>query len=522
MFRKKHPNEPRRPLGKEEAMAILTRLEKGDVGSSRDDKGLINRLASGKDVAVPILLDHLRHGNTARQALASELLPMIGGETVKQPLWELARDPTTPVKTKVIVLGALGEMGENVQDEIPNIIDPTRPGEEVIDELFAVAGDDETLLQGTIRSLEEMPAAQKTEFIRMMGMTGSQKALRLLLPLLYARGTAAAAIEALEILGSPEAVPALNTLSQVSPRAEIRAKARTACSKLAMTAVSSVARTPAEQPAQTLPLHKAMVTTIDGDGGQDIMVTRKRADGTLKLVSVVFNDHEGIKDCLGDDMLPVKDWNRILSEFDAVSWVNIELPQCRAILEEAISLNKKNHRNLPMELEVWGPLLQDGPEAARLWKDEVAINISNELVLDPRLVRDAGDLLELKEFSSWGFDDRHIDLSDLVAVNTVRDSRLSRAEQMARYDLIVRSTISKVAKPRLMDLLERRLRRQAWLLERMGRREHSRLALAAASSLNKKSGIPFVDNHFLKELVSKSFIDMTAALEEMDTADDED
>ena len=359
---------------------------------------------------------------------------------------------------------------------------------------------------------------ERVEMIEALGHVGDPRMLRLLLPLLYAREntTIMAAIDALGILGAPEAVPALTEISQISSRPEVKSRARTVYGKLAMTAVSATTQSRGQRHVhpQNLPLFKAMVCTIDGDGAQSILVGRKCPNGRLKAVCILFNDHQGIKDCFGGDMLTKAEWNSIVSgmEKEGMSWVDIGVPQCRRLLTEARAINKRVRRKPPLELEIWSTLLQDGPEAARLWKEEEEVAVCDERILEPDLFRRTDELLGLPEFGSWGFDPGDIDPSALMAFEAVRQSRATKPKKAESLDLVIADTLKRLVKPRWRTLLEMRLRRQASLLKKLGRAEHSRLALAAATALGRESSIPVVEQPFLRGMLIRSLVELSSTL----------
>ncbi len=514
MSQKKKPSFPR-PLTRPEAETLFARIERG-CDTQSEETGIIKRLVSSPDVTIPFLISRLKHGNITDQGLAGHVLALIEDDRAKKSLWELSRDPEISASARSMVFSTLQDMGEDVENEIrASGLDGSGPAAEALmEDLMKNITGDETLLEVMVHDIEGWPGAKRTEMIRLLGQKPVPGLLRFLLPLLHAREklTTMTAIDALEELNLPAAAPALNLISEVSPQPEIRTRARAVCSKLATAAASAPLQdqpSPVE-PLPRLPLFGSMTTLIDGDGAQMIMVGRKRPDGQLKMVSVMFNDHQGIKDCQGASGVPVADWKKILSQISEIPWVPLELSLCRALLDEAITLNKKVHRKLPMELEIWGHLLKDGPEAAQLWKEDKPLAIPQEMLLDPKLIEKTADLPASPFFESWGFDGRQLEFSDLAAFGAVLHARGKKSQQIG---VVLESIVHRIAKPKVRAMLERRLRRQAWLLQILGKTDQSRLALAAASALNEKSGIPVAGQPFMKAMVAKSIVIMTQELQ---------
>lgn len=167
-------------------------------------------------------------------------------------------------------------------------------------------------------------------------------------------------------------------------------------------------------------------------------------------------------------------------------------------------------RKLPVEMIIWENLLRDGAEAARLWKDEKKeAGICDERILEPELALSTDDLLELSEFNSWGFDPADIEPLAVIAFEEVQRGHSSKAQREKSLYLIAANAEKSLLKPPLRILLEGRLRRQAWLLKKLGRERHSRLAVAAATALDKKSGIPLDKQPLLLGMVIKSLFEVS-------------
>jgi hypothetical protein len=526
--KKKHPSQSPRPLTAQEAAVIFARFVRGDIDVG-EGKGLVRRLRDGAGVIIPFLLKKVRQGTPAEQDVTIQLLPLVGGQAVKDALTEIARDAEASARARATAMAALHELGVDV--DLPALFD--KPGEaekfsrQAMEEMLKTINTDESALEAFVREILGTREADRLETVRSLGRVGDPRILRLLISLLYVRDnrTIGAAIDALETLGAPEAVPALTEISQACPDVWVRKRAREVYGKLAIAAI-----TPADHereqwrlPRQELPLFKAMVCTIDGDGAQSIIIGRRRPDGRIKAITILFNDHQGVKDCFGKDMLTKREWSEIVRslEEDGMSWVDIGLTRCRHLIARARAINSRLHRRLPFELEIWSTLLQDGPQAARLWPDEEEDSGgSNERVTDPELLRRTGELLELPEFRSWGFDPRDIDPATLMAFEAIRRSRAGKAKKAGSLNLLIANTLKTLAKPRWRRLVEGRLRRQAWLLDKLGRAEHSRLALAAATALSKESHIPLEEQPLMRNMVVKSLVETYSLIQEYE-ADEE-
>jgi hypothetical protein len=88
---RKHSSQSSRPLTVQEAAAIFVRFVRGDIYVS-EEKGLVKRLKEGAEVVIPFLLKKVRQSTPAEQDVTIQLLPLVGGQAVKDPLLEADKE----------------------------------------------------------------------------------------------------------------------------------------------------------------------------------------------------------------------------------------------------------------------------------------------------------------------------------------------------------------------------------------------------------------------------------------------
>jgi hypothetical protein len=239
---------------------------------------------------------------------------------------------------------------------------------------------------------------------------------------------------------------------------------------------------------------------IDGDGGQMILILEPAVGGPIRLSSFFVSDHRGLADCFGTEAASRQDVAEMLQGLDSeeVGWVSVERSYCRARVWEAKDINRRSHRRLPAEFEVWKDAL--GGELS----GPVEVTLSEGLLsAEERLERlgrtDA--LLDLPGFQSWllpGADLAPFLPTLLSAVGKPRRQR------RALLDEALTACIRLAFQERQCRVWRARLHRQAYLWERRDP-ETARTCLAAAWGLSGRAPMTLDTHPFVREMVLASF-----------------
>lgn len=216
-----------------------------------------------------------------------------------------------------------------------------------LDFLAALQTEDKTLL---IDSLAE-------------DYTGNNLA-NILSPVLYADFPENILLKTIEILGetkSPLAIRSLEFLYDITQSDSVR----TACKKsLNLLKLAGANKETADNfykkiMSESTPF-KCYTGVPDGHYNQGILFSRKRADGSLMMFSLVVSKLYGIVDSFGFFNLSEQEFERIVLRFskDEIRF-QVSPQYCKKLLEEAMALTKKRQETMKYEFICWSMLMCD-------------------------------------------------------------------------------------------------------------------------------------------------------------------
>ena len=264
---------------------------------------------------------------------------------------------------------------------------------------------------------------------------------------------------------------------------------------------ASVKKEPAKKARPPeLPVHRCLLSTIDGNGTQMVFVTRQRPDDYLKLMNTMFNDHEGIKDCTGVDMMDEDSLEEMLDmmELSGISAVDVKLERCRQVLEEAHQVTLKAGRRLPPQYVAWASFLEgeDRRDVEETESQEV------DLTTQPELLEYCDELLELDEFESWFFNPREWK-GHRKAYRSLERARGKDSDQ--KWDETIQQGLEAIMDDEHRRLWRERLRRQAWVLAQLYDDEEVwQWAMAAAAALEDDAGVPLHKHPLLYAMMERT------------------
>lgn len=304
------------------------------------------------------------------------------------------------------------------------------------------------------------------------------------------------ALQSLLTLRDRGALAAIDRLARLSPGGPLAEAAQVALRRLALRAIPGAGAAPRQPPAagvgprggpaqEPVPaFERAVVTAIDGDGGQALTLVRAW-DSELRLVVQVFlRDDAGIVDTYGLMRLPreqVAEMLRLLGDKDC-PLVGLSLAEAREVVLWAAERSLLSGRLPPPAFALWEPYFFDDLRPAPPAAPPAAPALAGEAVPPPG--ERVADLLASPFCDSWHFPPE--DLAPALAA-LAGDGPLARA----RYAALLRQ----VCPPAVRHTLALRLRRQAWLLERSGRGDLRDAALGCAAGLEREldpAGLPLL------------------------------
>ena len=296
-------------------------------------------------------------------------------------------------------------------------------------------------------------------------------------------------------LREPGAAAPIARLARTARDAGIRAEAKAAARRLRLRPVEDAAAFP---PLPLPPVEDVTITGIDGDGGQVVIVVRRLAEGVFAMVDVLYKDNWGIKDSLGASRATVDRTEFILEslQLEDIEAVAGDLAAARSVIAMAIEDNAATGQPIPPAFELWEPLLHETYPPAD--DEPVATTELDDAPYGDRrdLVRMSGALADHPFFESWGFERADMVVALFTTPPPGRSGRLG--------DRQYKRLIEQLVTPDVRETFRRRLRRQAWLLQKDDDEPARDLALATAAHLASATPAELSKLPFLRALVDHS------------------
>ncbi len=417
------------------------------------------------------------------------------------PLRRVLRDPRCDEEEKLLAAAVLAYSGAPVDDAtlrqaIPDIEGALRAS---LEHLLSTI-EDPVHVAALLEMMGRWPPEMQSEYVHMfLGPSADRRLLLLLNALLYSTHdeVVAAAIEAIEHLSEPATIPLLEERASYDPSPRVRLAAANAALRLKERVGEippAASALPPWSVRSDLPLACCFLSTIDGSGGQVLFVGRLLAEGTIRLVDVMFNDHEGIKDCFSG-VVSEENLDEIKSTFGDIGFVDISLERAREKIAQVVQVTLEAHRRLPALFPVWRGWLE-GSEARP--PEEFPLPAVDPSMRD-KLLADCAGLLELDEFQYWFFNPDEVE-AFLPAYRRLLRRHQAEAGKPA-FEALIDRAVETVVDERYRRLLPKRLRDQAWLLRQIyedDEVEVSLWALVAADAIEE--GI-VVQHPLLREMM---------------------
>ena len=466
---------------------------------------IIERLQILSDEALPRIRGLLVSPDEDTRQVAIVLLRELGDPRAVAPLRRMLYNSDYSDEEKLSVLQALEALGAPVDEA--TFRDAISDPETLIRRSLAYAleaAEDPAHVEVLLEGMEGGPPEVQKQYVReVLAPLADSRLLLLLVTLLHNEHdeVIVAAIDAVERLKEPAVIPLLEERAQYDPSGWVRHAAENAALRL-KTRIGGpsegVSSLPWVKPSP-LPLTRCMLSTIDGSGGQILFVAREEPDGDLQVFDLMFNDHEGIKDCFSG-VVDESDLDEMVAALESVEFVDISLARARAEVARAYQTTLDARRRLPPASIIWQGWIEgedaDPPEEFPVPHLEPSSQAE--------LLAECDGLLDLDEFDYWFFNPDEVEsflsrYQDLLRRNQVEQG-------LRPFDALLDEAIEAVMseKYRYRELLPDRLRRQAWLLAQLYEDQEIALwALAAAAALEE--GV-IVTHPLLREMMYLSFL----------------
>jgi len=492
----------RRSPTDDEIDEILGYLVAGEMTDVEFDAA-IGRLVRAKSRLLRRLVEMMSSPDPVFHQAASALLREMELTQAVGPLRTLLQAPELDDHHKLSILQALHELGGMSPGEDPFIY--LRDPETVVrksQEDFLQLLQDPVQLELVLRSILEgqLPLLGNDEALAVLASSLDRRLKILFLCLLHAQDNQLVlrAIEGLRLLQDASAVPVLQERAKYDSVASVRRAARQAAKELAAQDASPEL-TVLDLPVAPPSLVHCLESTIDGNGGQVMLIVRQDAGQPPIFWNVVFNDHQGLKESVGSDDDTLADVEATLAEgmLDiGVDMVEISLQRARTQIDEAYRTTLKMRRRLPPSFLAW-----------RTWligeADEVP-DVHPVPTVRPDeqgdLLRRSSELFSLEEFDTWV-----LEADELGGLERRFRRLLDRPGTRDAVNSLISEAIDRLIDVDYRRLLKGRLERQAWLLSQLYvDQDIPKLALAAAAAIGEDADQPLTGHPFLRELMFNS------------------
>lgn len=477
------------------ALALLQQLERPALSQAEATR-ILKRLRSLRDAALPLLLTRAADPRrSVRRSMRAALLELIREEDV--PILRRAiEDPQVPDLGKMEAFGALQKLGQAVDRNVvvEHLQDPEATFRVLQEDLLEDLIDDTSRPGESVHALMAQEGPIRHEIVDRLAESGDARALRVLLPLLLTRSpeTALRAVAAVERLGFLEGARTLEDLARNATRPALRDAASAVAARLRAQGRPGFPALP--------PLYRAVASMIDGAGAQSLVLLRWHDDESVSLANFLWRDDWGLRDAEGTWRLPVAQADELLAAFvdEDVRMFDVDAGYLRAAVRLAKELSTANRKPLPEAYAAWELLLgppepDDTPERLEAATPEwLPGEVEELLAASPQL-------LARRDFSGWFIDTDQLQPHS-PSLRAAMAQRPRRERLRALSSQVAGEALPALATPDFLSTLARRLRRQAYLLQRAGDRQVARLALAAAATLEPARMAPS-QHPFLREMV---------------------
>ena len=495
-------DKKRKGTAEKEITELIARFTEGfnsDKMSAEEGEGIIERLWDLADDAVPLVVEMLASPDENTRNVAIVLLRELDDPRAVEPLKRMLTQSDYSDEEKLKVLQTLDVLGSPVDEDTFRraISDPDALMRRSLDRMLETI-EDPVQLEGFLAMMAEGPPEMQEQTVRdMLAPLADRRLLLMLTALLHSEhnGVIAAAIDALERLKEPAVIPLLEERAQYDSSRHVRRAAENAALRL-QTRIGDQPSRPWTTPCP-LPLAYCMLSTMDGSGGQVLFIAREQPDGDLRIVDLMFNDHEGIKDCFSV-VVDEEELNEMMDAFSSNEFVDISLERVRAEVARAYQVTLDARRRLPPAFITWqGWTEGDDPRPLEEFPLP-ALEPSGQA----KLLAECVELLTLEEFDYWFFN------PDEVQSFVSRYRKLLHRDQANRdqspFEALLDQVIEAVVDERYRRLLADRLRRQAWLLAQIYEEEEvPSWALAAAVAFEE--GV-VVEHPLLRDMMERSLL----------------
>ncbi len=483
---KKVDTPPSKLFIRSEVLAVVEFLTVVEDPSKQDQLKQLNRLKKIDDqqAVLDILVKELKRCTSSDSLQAiSELLMELGTiEMLQDPLWELIRaeDSTDEVKDAAnLTLRHLGD--ESNPDLYLNYLeDPHGLISRETERMLEVSSGNPEALIDFIDFIFSLPVDEQCNLLGSLQSDYNPNYLvNIYVPSLWADPPPEAKLLILKFLGqtrTPKAAVALyEFLDHYQTEEEFVKVIKHSINELKIAGIyKEESLEEYRQADQTEPHilleaaepYECFVTIPDGIGNQGIIISRRRENGDIAMMTVAVNDMHGIIDCFGFFQLSEADFNKIVDKFHEES-TKIQVPPeyCAYKLRRAEIMNKEQHNRIPYEYTCWKILIRDFPDTPMDYA-EICREWANT-----QWVTESANLFQHPDFQTWFLEEGDHEavnevLTDVViATKEAAENKLSLNAHLATMETLGEALVRSLMRTEWKEVLLARLADSAYLLD---------------------------------------------------------
>jgi hypothetical protein len=487
------------PPSRQEIDDVLTRFLHDELSLEETEQAVQQLHDAGTDV-VSSLLSLLDAPLPEHHTVAAILLAATGDARLVPTLMERIRDPSLDDMLKVKLITTVEQLDPSIDpgallDHLQDSHGALRQARKEHLRLLQSPQD----LAAWLQSVQvEIDPLSRLQLIENSIDLGDPAAVPMLICLCYDPDdeVALAAMDAVERFKDGRALRTLEELAAHHPHRAVRTEAQKTVDRLHV----RIPLSEQQWSPPDLPIHGCYLTPIDSTGGQVALVARHDVDGNLVVVSVMFDDQEGVKDCFGTtfDAGELVDMLRDYA-VEGVSPVRVTHKVCLSALDMAVNTNWQSGRWLPAAFLAWREMIESGRPDVQAVPALLRIPAERR---EESLVH-CYRLLFQDEFQFWLF---HPDEIEGLRARYVQEVETTGgALGRERVAELLRQGVCDVVTDRWRHLIQGRLQRMVPLLREIYEEEDVwQWAAAAAEALADDSQVPVQNHPFLIGMLASS------------------
>lgn len=357
---------------------------------------------------------------------------------------------------------------------------------------------DGEVLEEVLGYLTALSSERRRAAVTRIVEEAGRSALRLLHALLHVNDAATQrqALAQLVAWREPGSIGPVERLAATARTKAVKAEAEKTLSRLRLRDVTAGGNE-VELGKPLPPVSAAYLSPLDGDGGQIAVIIRQPAAGVYSFLNVFHNEPFGIKDTIAKQIVPAEMLDEMMEDFQIaqLELIDVGPTAVRGAMVRAAEVNAAMRKAIPPVYEIWEPFLHDAEPAPA--DEEIVIPELDDAPYAGRddLLGESDELLDHLWFAAWGFP------YDEVIQTMTQSPAPTRGRLTERQ---IRPFVERFMTPAMCAKLRSRLRRQAWLLDRVGDTTERDQALAVAASLVDAAPEKLVRNRFVRKLVRVS------------------